>query len=508
MKDIIKLTNNNQLVTMSSAVAHYFRKSHDEVLSMCKSLEKEYPECFILDENGDECAMTRKGFGILTTPFYKSKVQEWFLKVFYMVERFLRDNTINEKEDMRRACIESHGLYLAQYRKLLSNVDVKEMLRSDIEEFGFEESVSDNLYDLLMDIVTSVDNIEKIPTDITINDDVLSTVHRISDNLLTIEERRIVAKQPIVFKYHGKQYFEINDGHFNPSPEESIEEMMTSDDIYGLYELLDKMATELSDKRDFVDYVLKLYREPICYVQDIPVISVDDIVSMGDLKTKEDWLELIKKHEEEIDKIPFLNRTMYFVYDENGECYVTYQGCDYLSYDIEIQPVRDSFRRNCFFYFLDEDIHWYQINNPFLRTTRYIESEETSNNLSPLQSKQLEKEHFQEFLNAVRPMESEPNPTSIYIIKEEGKNFYKIGVARNVESRLKQIKTGNPNELTVIYQKEFPDGKTAYHLENKCHNIVKDKRIYSEWFELSKTDVDKLIHYLDKVNVDNEEQPK
>ena len=444
--------------------------------------------------------MTREGFGILTTPFYRAEIQRWFLKEFYIVEHLLNHETFDEKETTQRAYIESHILWLTQYRKRLSNVDVKEMLKGDIEAFGYHDTVFEELYDLLMDIITSVDSVEKIPSDVNITDDVLGIIHSISDNVLTISHRRIVAKQPIIFEYNRQRYFEIKDGSFNQSPDTLIKKMMESDDIYNLYEALEKTASELNDKRNTVEYVLNVYREPIKYIDNIPTISLDDIAELSITKTKKEWLTLIKQHEKEIDAIPFLSRHLYFMYDENGQCYLTYQGCDYLSYDIKNTSIRESFRSNYSLYFSNQDIEWYHINNPSLRTEHYIENIEHYANIYHLEQAHKINLYYQKMLKKLlkTKLEVKEIPSSVYIIKEESNGYYKIGVSKNVQARLKQLKTGNPNKLTIIYEKAFPDERTAYRIESKCHRMMEEKCIYREWFELSKDDLNEVIQYLNQ----------
>lgn len=71
----------------------------------------------------------------------------------------------------------------------------------------------------------------------------------------------------------------------------------------------------------------------------------------------------------------------------------------------------------------------------------------------------------------------------VYLIGEdESLNRFKIGVttAKNIETRLKKLQTGNSNEL---YIKEKFETDKPFKLEKMLHNYYKDKKLINEWFE-------------------------
>lgn len=72
---------------------------------------------------------------------------------------------------------------------------------------------------------------------------------------------------------------------------------------------------------------------------------------------------------------------------------------------------------------------------------------------------------------------------TLYLIKCN--EFYKIGVANDVESRLAQLSTGNPYplEVKVVYRFE-----NAEIIERALHQKFIDNRIRGEWFRLSYED--------------------
>lgn len=78
----------------------------------------------------------------------------------------------------------------------------------------------------------------------------------------------------------------------------------------------------------------------------------------------------------------------------------------------------------------------------------------------------------------------------VYLIGEIGnEGRYKIGStrAKNVATRLKQLQTGNANELYIkeSYETEYP-----FKLEKMLHNHFKSSNLMGEWFELSEDDTE------------------
>jgi hypothetical protein len=70
---------------------------------------------------------------------------------------------------------------------------------------------------------------------------------------------------------------------------------------------------------------------------------------------------------------------------------------------------------------------------------------------------------------------------SVYLISD-GKHF-KIGIAKNVRSRLSGLQTSNPNKLKLcgVYK---PKQTTAFFVEQQLHNYFKDYRSSGEWFDI------------------------
>ena len=78
----------------------------------------------------------------------------------------------------------------------------------------------------------------------------------------------------------------------------------------------------------------------------------------------------------------------------------------------------------------------------------------------------------------------------VYLIGEiESPGKYKIGStrAKKVETRLKQLQTGNSSEL---YIKDSFETEHPFKLEKMLHNHFVDKALIGEWFELSNDDTE------------------
>lgn len=76
----------------------------------------------------------------------------------------------------------------------------------------------------------------------------------------------------------------------------------------------------------------------------------------------------------------------------------------------------------------------------------------------------------------------------VYLLGDSGQdNIYKIGVTRGkIEKRIKQLQTGNGNEIFLVnsYETKYP-----FFLERLLHLQFYPKQKMNEWFELSDNDV-------------------
>lgn len=73
----------------------------------------------------------------------------------------------------------------------------------------------------------------------------------------------------------------------------------------------------------------------------------------------------------------------------------------------------------------------------------------------------------------------------VYLIGMKNQpNKFKIGSTRrkDINDRLKQLQTGNAEEL---YIKDFFETEKPFKLEQMLHNKYKSERLIGEWFEMS-----------------------
>jgi hypothetical protein len=77
----------------------------------------------------------------------------------------------------------------------------------------------------------------------------------------------------------------------------------------------------------------------------------------------------------------------------------------------------------------------------------------------------------------------------VYLIGEiNNDNKYKIGStrAKSINKRLKQLQTGNSNELFI---KSFYETDKPFKLETMLHNRFKDNNVIGEWFEMKEDEI-------------------
>lgn len=72
----------------------------------------------------------------------------------------------------------------------------------------------------------------------------------------------------------------------------------------------------------------------------------------------------------------------------------------------------------------------------------------------------------------------------LYIVCDDY-GFCKIGVAQNVEKRLRELQIGNASSLTLAWSHA---SDTPYAHEASAHNAMRAKHIRGEWFECSPED--------------------
>lgn len=82
---------------------------------------------------------------------------------------------------------------------------------------------------------------------------------------------------------------------------------------------------------------------------------------------------------------------------------------------------------------------------------------------------------------------------NVYLIESElnGNIIYKVGFTKkDVNERVKALKTGNPSALTIL--NSF-NSKWGIKIESALHREWKSKRVDGEWFFLDNNDVSSFI---------------
>ena len=81
----------------------------------------------------------------------------------------------------------------------------------------------------------------------------------------------------------------------------------------------------------------------------------------------------------------------------------------------------------------------------------------------------------------------------IYVIKNPLNETVKIGVANDVEKRIKQLQTGAGIELELIYKSMICSN--AFNIEKDVHKHFEQYRTFGEWFKINPTEV---INFLEQ----------
>lgn len=84
---------------------------------------------------------------------------------------------------------------------------------------------------------------------------------------------------------------------------------------------------------------------------------------------------------------------------------------------------------------------------------------------------------------------SPDNSCFLYIIAQERSNFIKIGVTADIDARLAQLQTGNPQRLVIVRLFLLKDLTAAVRLEQLFHQRYQQLRVQGEWFRVSPMDL-------------------
>jgi hypothetical protein len=83
----------------------------------------------------------------------------------------------------------------------------------------------------------------------------------------------------------------------------------------------------------------------------------------------------------------------------------------------------------------------------------------------------------------------------IYVLKS--RKYYKIGIAKDVEKRMRELQTGDPIKHLFVCSSFFED---APKFEKRLHEAFDEYRVEGEWFELPPEKLEELIEILESKN--------
>ena len=104
---------------------------------------------------------------------------------------------------------------------------------------------------------------------------------------------------------------------------------------------------------------------------------------------------------------------------------------------------------------------------------------------------ELTEEQYESLLSRLIYNKYAHNKETEYLYFIKAGMFIKIGVAKNVDNRLKSISTGCPFKPEIVATKAL--GKLCYLVERCLHIQYADKCTNGEWFELDEADIKSII---------------
>ena len=137
--------------------------------------------------------------------------------------------------------------------------------------------------------------------------------------------------------------------------------------------------------------------------------------------------------------------------------------------------------------------------------TAYKVSKTEAKKFSLIEWKKFEDEYYEDFCTAPQAtkysfhIEKKPELKFIYIIRMKKKgitfeeelrykegSFFKIGITRNLRSRLQSLQTSSPVPLEVFFKYRSHHAET---IETKLHDHFKESNTSGEWFILDENNM-------------------
>lgn len=70
----------------------------------------------------------------------------------------------------------------------------------------------------------------------------------------------------------------------------------------------------------------------------------------------------------------------------------------------------------------------------------------------------------------------------LYILKEKGTKFYRVGSTHNIDYRKSVLKQGNPRTLEVVVWVWLHDHKVVLQFERNVQKILKEYKYNDSWY--------------------------
>lgn len=120
-----------------------------------------------------------------------------------------------------------------------------------------------------------------------------------------------------------------------------------------------------------------------------------------------------------------------------------------------------------------------------------IRQNQFKHNVVVLTTQELENPIINPTINKVNILQK------LYIItsdRDKKDNYYKIGIAKNIDKRIEKLNSGNPSKLYCL--KSF-ECNNAFKIEQNIHKYYKECRLNSEWFEIE--NLQECIDYIESI---------
>lgn len=89
--------------------------------------------------------------------------------------------------------------------------------------------------------------------------------------------------------------------------------------------------------------------------------------------------------------------------------------------------------------------------------------------------------------------------TRVYLAFDTCKKIYKIGISKNVTSRMKTMKTGNPHVILFACSPKY-SLDISRRLESSLHERYSECHIDGEWFCLGDIDINEIVNGYMKID--------